>query len=69
MERIRIRIDFNKLREGAKTMTYYLWLNSLFEVTLELDGHLNRFDSRTIHLFYNVGIGLEGRRKKCSFKT
>lgn len=31
-----------------------MWLNMLFEVTLELDGHINAFNSETINLQYLV---------------
>lgn len=32
--------------------TYRLWLGSLFDITIELDGSLNRLDSRSINLYY-----------------
>lgn len=30
--------------------TYLIWLNQLFKIQLQIDGHLNKFHTRTIRL-------------------
>ena len=48
-------------------MTFYAWLNVLFEVSIELDGHLNRFDTGTINLHYLTGKDVARKRSLHEF--
>jgi len=54
----------NNLYKGETKMTTLNFIDSLFEITLELDGSLNKLNSETIDLQWRIFKNVKGEKLK-----